>query len=459
MAETQGLMVGVGKVDVSPQPGIQLGGDPWRRRPSGKIIDPLYAKAIAVSVKGRTLCFISIDALGMMRKPAMRIRNEAAAILGTEPAAIMPHASQCHSAPSVGNYHLSDDSAHVPAGWDWMKGGDPNYDEPLHQGVMEAVRQAKASLQPAVLKLGRAVDSRISFNRRFIFRDGRASWHPGVCYPNVLMPEGPSDPEVGVALFTTPESHALGAILHHTCHPCHGFGYPEGAVSADWPGLWSEAVSKQFMAGAVAMTSNGACGNIHSMNHIDPHSHKEDTVERQVGFLMEATERAWTTFKQVEVDRIGWLNKTFLLPWRELDPEVVERSRAYLKKNPMPTLDAEGKLPEVYARAVTMADRADVVEKTQGQYSYEMQLFRIGPLALVGWAGEPFVEAQLEVKLTSPTPWTFVAHFVNDQAVYLPTKLAFKGGGGEVDVARLAEGCLETVQDKTKLFLKELYAH
>lgn len=457
MADVNKLIVGVGKADVSPKPGIQLGGDPGKRRPSGKILDPLHAKALVVSLGGKTVCFISIDALGMMRKQATRIRKEAAAILGTDPAAIMPHASQTHSAPCVGNYHLSDDSAYVPAGWDWLKGGDPDYDEPLHQGVMDAVRQAKASMQPAIMKLGRAVDGRISYNRRFIFRDGRASWHPGNCYHNVLMPEGPSDPEVGVALFVTETGHALGALLHHTCHPCHGYGFPNGEVSSDWPGVWPEQVSAKLMAGAIAMNANGACGNIHSLNHIDPNAHKEDTMERQVGYLMEATERAWTTLAPVTVDRVDWLDRTFPLAWRELDPEVIERSRAYLKKNPMPTLDAEGKLPEVFARALVMADRADVVEKTGGQYTYEVQLFRIGPLAIVGWAGEPFVEAQLDVKLTSPAPWTFVAHFANDQAVYLPTKLAYKGGGGEVDVARLAEGCLETVQDKTKTFLRELY--
>ena len=87
-------------------------------------------------------------------------------------------------------------------------------------------------------------------------------------------------------------------------------------------------------------------------------------------------------------------------------------------------------------------------------------MLRIGDLAVIGWPGEPFVEAQLAIKKGSPAAYTFVAHFCNDSAGYQPTREAFKRGGYETRTAnwsKLAPEALEVVQDTTVEMLRELY--
>ncbi|MFP4027736.1 MAG: hypothetical protein ACLFWL_08095 [Candidatus Brocadiia bacterium] len=52
---------------------------------------------------------------------------------------------------------------------------------------------------------------------------------------------------------------------------------------------------------------------------------------------------------------------------------------------------------------------------------YEVQVFRLADTAIVAVMGEPFVELQLGIKLASPASQTYVAHFCNGYAGYIPT--------------------------------------
>lgn len=63
--------------------------------------------------------------------------------------------------------------------------------------------------------------------------------------------------------------------------------------------------------------------------------------------------------------------------------------------------------------------------KERKTYTYEIQIFRIGELAIVGLIGEPFVEGQLKIKLESPAKRTFVAHNCNGYVGYIPTLHAY----------------------------------
>ena len=62
----------------------------------------------------------------------------------------------------------------------------------------------------------------------------------------------------------------------------------------------------------------------------------------------------------------------------------------------------------------------------------EVQVMRIGDVALVALPGEPFVELGLEIKRRSPAPHTFVVGYANDWVGYLPTQVAWEQGGYEV---------------------------
>ena len=92
------------------------------------------------------------------------------------------------------------------------------------------------------------------------------------------------------------------------------------------------------------------------------------------------------------------------------------------------------------------------------EYSYEIQAFRLGDIVVVGWPGEPFVEAQLEVKLNAPAQFTIVGHLCNDSCGYQPTLQAFKRGGYETKWTWLSKGTLETVTERTVEIIQDLFA-
>ena len=104
----------------------------------------------------------------------------------------------------------------------------------------------------------------------------------------------------------------------------------------------------------------------------------------------------------------------------------------------------------------------ELCRQRDGAFSYEIQAFRVGDLCIVGLPGEPFVEGQLALKVNSAAPFLFPAHLTSHYVGYLPTREAYPRGGHEAneDVtywAKLAPGCLETVIERARDMVQELF--
>jgi hypothetical protein len=94
-------------------------------------------------------------------------------------------------------------------------------------------------------------------------------------------------------------------------------------------------------------------------------------------------------------------------------------------------------------------------------YEYEVQAFRVGDdIALLALIGEPFVEAQLKIKLNSPARYTYIAHMSNGYVGYIPTPHALKAGGYETWAgagSKLAPEALDMITDASIDLLRELF--
>ena len=109
--------------------------------------------------------------------------------------------------------------------------------------------------------------------------------------------------------------------------------------------------------------------------------------------------------------------------------------------------------------AASLMDLEEMIA-TQKEFEYEIQALRLGDLAILLLPGEPFVEAQLDIKQRSPAIRTFVAHMSNRYAAYIPTAEAITRGGYETTLSCgscLAPEALQTIADKSVELLKELY--
>lgn len=270
-------------------------------------------------------------------------------------------------------------------------------------------------LEPARIGLGRGVSGDLAFNRRGIRRDGtifmprplgREQQPFGIS--DVCYLEGPIDPEVGVCCVQNMHGKPLAFLLHYTCHPVNAYGNSETflAASADWPGAWSREMQQAFGRDAVPLVVNGCCGNINPWHPYDPDFRPDhQRMGRGLSGLSERIVRGMTFGGEAALDtRI----ETIGLPFREI------------------------------------------------------QAFRIGDLCIIGLPGEPFVEGQLALKLNSPASYLFPAHLTSHYVGYLPTREAYPRGGHEAneDVtywAKLAPGCLETVIDRARGMVQELF--
>src|SRR5262249_1664890 len=79
-----------------------------------------------------------------------------------------------------------------------------------------------------------------------------------------------------------------------------------------------------------------------------------------------------------------------------------------------------------------------VLTEREETWDYEIQVLRIDRAALVGLPGEPFVEAELQIKLASPTFPTYVVHNTS-YAAYIPTPQAFQHGGYETKAGLISK--------------------
>ncbi len=449
------LRAGVGEADITPALGTQIAGDVDRIRPAEEIRAPLLTQALVAEAGGRKLCFVSVDALGITREHGDRLRREIAAAIGTTPEAVAIHGKQSHSAPMVGNHGVSEESGLVPPDMSWIRGGDPRYVEPFIAGVHEAVRRANDSLQPVRIKAGRGMEGRVAFNRRFVMRNGKVKTHPPICSPDILHVEGPIDPEVGVALLVNEVDEPVAVLLHFTCHPVHG--YPQRWVSPDWPGAWVEGVRQLLGGQAIPMVINGACGNVHHVNHLNPRNGETDTIEIMGQRLTETTAAVLKRLTPLASDSLAWSSRVLQMPWRPVAPEVVAAARDLLARNPRPVPNAQGAIGWEWVFA---AGRLDIeAQKARSPFcEVEVQVFRLGELCIVCWPGEPFVEGQLEVKRTSPCPHTFVAHWCNAATSYMPTRRAYEAGGFEADLpwCRVAPGSLEAMADESTRMIRDV---
>ena len=452
------LHVGVAETTINPRPGMQIDGNIGAHRPVEFALGDLHARAIVFEQGDRRFLLLSLELLAITSEWTAAIRDFAARKFGFERDAVAVHVVQCHSAPSMGQIMLSDRFV-AAAKYPWIRGSDPDYGPLAMARIEPMIGDAVANLRPVRLLVGTALESRVSFNRRIAMRDGTSEMGLRDRAREALYREGPSDPEVGVALFTDAELHTAAALLHHTCHPVHWM--PHRAVHADWPGAWADEVRRELLPATVPLVLNGCCGNVHHADALNPQ--REDTPRSMARLLTEATRRALVEPCVRDDDPpLDGRTARFDIPFREFPRQVFADARWLIEEHPEPLWidDAHTRFEWDWHFAASLVDLEHTLA-AHDAFEYEIQALRIGDLAVLVLPGEPFVEAQLEIKQRSPALRTFVAHMSNHYVGYIPTPEAIRRGGYEArpsSSSKLAPEALQMITDRSVALLEELYA-
>jgi neutral ceramidase len=452
------LHVGVAETTINPLLGMQIDGNIGAYRPAQFIVKDLYARAIVFQQAEKRFLLLCLDLLAITTEWSEAIRDFAAGELGFDRDAVAVHVVQNHSSPSMGQIMLSD---RFPATkkHPWIRGSDPDYGPLAMEKIKPMIREAAGNVQPVRLVFGSALESRVSFNRRIAMRDGTSEMGLGSKPGNPLFREGLSDPEVGVALFTTPSLKTIAALLHHTSHPVHW--NPHHAIHGDWPGAWAEEVRRELLPSAIPLVLNGCCGNVIHHDSLNPH--REDTPQSMAKLLTEAARTALSNpYFSHDDPVLSYKTIRWGIPFRQFPKKVFEDAHKLIAENPEPmwTDEAHTRFKWDWQFAASLVDLEHVLA-TRKEFEYEIQALRLGDLAILILPGEPFVEAQLDIKQRSPAARTFVAHMSNRYVGYIPTAAAIERGGYETRpsiASKLAPEALQTIANKSVALLQELYS-
>ncbi|HTV56992.1 MAG TPA: neutral/alkaline non-lysosomal ceramidase N-terminal domain-containing protein [Terriglobia bacterium] len=220
------LSVGAARVDITPPANAALPMSGYEGRgPFRSIHDPIYARAIVLSDGTHNAAILAWELIempdGVWRDLSQRISTK----LGIPADNLILAGEHVHSAP-------------MPAGA-YYKGSPATlaYTAKLEDEAFEAVRQAKANLQPAQFGFGTG-KCYVNINRREFFpKEG--GWWLG------YNPNGPSDKTVSVLKFETLSGRPIAIFINYSVHGTV-MGPHNLEVSGDLPGATSRYVERFY---------------------------------------------------------------------------------------------------------------------------------------------------------------------------------------------------------------------
>ncbi|MCK4826892.1 hypothetical protein KA005_64750, partial [bacterium] len=376
------LKAGFSKIDITPDIGCYLQGH-FDVRIAKKIHDPLFAKAAVFDDGKNKACIISCDLVGIEKKEVKLAGKLIKKETGIPDKNIIICATHTHTGPSL-IYKNDSEITH---------GLDEKWLTALPSRIASAAIDAFHSAKEVKVACLSGEEHNVSFNRRFIMKNGKVITNPGIGNPDIVRPAGPIDPEVGVIAFGKDYNDINGLIVNFALHTDTVDGYQ---VSADFPGVINNVIARQMGDIGFVYTS-GAMGNINHHNvKGDPNKKYEyfehasrigrvlgseviKTVARMEKFRDDAT----VSGKRIQVK----------MPLKDYDENSIKKAKEIVlsKKNYAGT-DWPGHMEEFLAsRGLLRAQ-----ELGKGEYTTEITAIRIGDIAFVTVPCEYFVEFGLE---------------------------------------------------------------
>jgi hypothetical protein len=302
---------------------------------------------------------------------------------------------------------------------------DPVYQERVADAVAKAVEDAWAALRPCELGVGLGKEDRISFNRRFLMRDGKEITHPGKPgtphHAKIVRPAGPIDPDVGVLAARAPGGAVSGVVVNFACH---GTAVGGDLFSADYVGPLRKRLKAAYGEATHVVFLAGACGDVTQVDNLS--TSKDFGPERAdlMGSML-AAEALRVIGRMEWMKSLSTAATVETVPLRiRADPDVqAERPAFGLGSGP------EDRYAEERKAVAAQRALAPIVDA-------EVQGLRIGPLAIATNGAEYFVEYGLRIKEASTHRYTWVVELANEYLGYVCTAQAFAGGGYEPRTAQ-----------------------
>ncbi len=340
--------------------------------------------------------------------------------------------------------------------------------EPTTKAVVEAVRLAKANLQPARMGFSTG-QSYLNVNRDAIDRDTR-KWSQ---YSNL---DGPSDKTVSVLTFAKPSGEPIAVYVSYAMHPVNA--YALDITTGDFPEAMSRYVEKAFGDQALVEFALDAAGDQNPL-YLRPSTNVMATRSgpQITGFEMNR-EKSEGPLRVVDASGKAVLNKPadpkvmdellrFIESEGQILGEEVIRVMTFTRTTDQARIAGYQKTPMCPARKRTDGDKMDpnsregmaAVYVDQPPLGIPIGVLALGPVAIAAVGEEPYSMIGVKAKQEAPLANTFVVSLANERAStgYIPDDASYGHETFQVLNSALKPGCAERAIIDTITELETLY--
>lgn len=416
------MKAGFCSIDITPPPGVPIGGNVRDEFRSRGVHDPLKADIVALENEACAVVLIDLDWVAAEREIVRPIRSEISRVCAIPYENICISMTHTHSGPDV--YPIVRNNKLSPA--------TRSYVDRTTVDLAAGVNAAMASMKPVKLGWGKTAVSGVSFNRRVIMKDGtlKMNWElaaaPAEILADIERTEGPVDSELSV-LKMCDDSGLLGVIVNFALHPAVLVGR-DWLFSKDFIWGLEETLRQQYGESLFVYFANGAQGNI---NHIDIYNkeQRDDWEEaRRIGDVLgRGVLDVLDGIHVADSETLTVAHRKQTLPLRRIDPAQLEKASALWSASGgiIPELH-HGVPDEWYAgNVLDMSGRNDAAEEV------DLQVIRVGNGVIATLPCELFVEYGVRLKRESGCEHTVLFGVTNECAGYIPTPEAIDRGGME----------------------------
>ena len=444
-APTADDRVGRAKVVITPPIGSVIGNSYGVSIAKGVTSD-LHAKAVVFERGGVKAAIVACDLISLHRPIVEKTRALLAQRTGLSPDNVILAATHCHGGPQTHPLFLE------------AVGGEARrlserYVEALPGMIAESVRLAEADLQPARIFIGKGHEDALTYNRRFLMRDGSVI-KSSPTNANAVRPIGPIDPDVGVIYAEGSRGQPLVTVVNFAAHVGGGGA---GMVAAHFPHTLAEVLARVKGESMLTVFFNGMSGNVNPNNKTFPGSFVRalsgDASAAGMGSVLAGEViKTYPHLKPLGPGKLQARSQAVRVPVAPAPP-AAEREKARA------TVLRHGK--GAAFNDVILAWRAlDLATYGKdGVWDSEVQAITFGQeMAFIGYPGDSFVELGLAMKQNSPFALTFVSEQAgNGSLSYIPNAKAFPEGSYEVISARVVPGGGEVLATAAIALLTEMF--
>jgi hypothetical protein len=424
---------------------------------------PMIVTALALVQGDTKILILDVDAIGFDAEWTGRILKAVALLTGIDASFIRLSCSHTHAGPNT--FRLKNISTGLDMAMSYLEG--------LPLRIAGAAWQALQTTVPVSIGAGIG-ESRINRKRRVQTPDGET-----VVGVNEQML---ADHSLGVIRLDRDDGGVLATLVHYACHPTT-CGWQNTSFSPDYPGPMRQTVEREL--GGVCLFLQGSAGDLGPRKGFTG----DMTVYRQLGHELGLAAAAVaasmdTRPLQVKYDSLmlsganiaqyrysesplvpvpcAMVSRLLQLPVRRLESEADIAKDLVALRDKVGELRANGEIEAMrlmQARATQMGWRLENARlyATQTHTDWPMQVIRIGEIALISLAGEPFSSIGGQIRALSPAAYTFVSGYSNGGFGYIPDREAYTSGGYEVEATPFSAEAAEVVVDSALKALNELF--